>query len=180
MLRVGADGLAFYLTHGYYAVHLSLHQPFLPCHGVGHSLFLPRQMVRLTGNLRYGYCAYPARLRYDGWYVRSVWTTIYPWIASDVSFPGTVLVVGLLGWLSARVWLDVLGGRNPIAVAMLGQLLILLYYVPAHNKVMQTGEGAFAFGALVIAWVLTRRLNPPDPARARVSTVTPGESRTPG
>ena len=179
--RVGLDGLAFYLSHGYYAVHLSLHQPFVACYGVGNSMFLQRQAARLTGNRRILWCPYPARLGLDGWYVMSVWTTIYPWIASDVSFPGTLLVMGLIGWLSASVWVDVLGGRNPIAVAVLGQLLILLYYVPAHNKIMQTGEGVFAFGVLLIAWLLTRGPSPLLPrGRGRTNKATPAGARTPG
>jgi hypothetical protein len=67
-----------------------------------------------------------------------------------------VLVVGLIGALLGRVWIDALGGRNPIAVALLGQLLIMLYYFPAHNKVMHSGEGVVAFLTLLLAWGVTR------------------------
>ena len=85
------------------------------------------------------------------------WATVYPWIASDVTFPGTVVVVALIGWMTARVWVDVLGGRNPYAVALLGQFLLMLYYFPAHNKNMQSGEGVAAFAVLLGAWLLMRR-----------------------
>jgi len=67
-----------------------------------------------------------------------------------------VLVLGAIGWLAGLVWMDVLGGRNPFAVALLGQLLVLLYYIPAHNKVMQTGEGISAFAVLLGAWLFAR------------------------
>ena len=155
--RIGWDGLAFYLTHGYFPTYLSLRQPFVPCYGVGNSMFLQRQVARLTGNPRLGECAYPFRLHESGFYASRYWTTIYPWIASDVTFPGVVVVMGLIGWLSGLAWLDVLGGRNPFAVALLGQLLVLLYYVPAHNKIMQTGEGVSAFVVLFGAWAYSRR-----------------------
>lgn len=85
------------------------------------------------------------------------WPTIYPWIASDVTFPGTVVIVFLVGWLSARVWLDVLGGQNPFAVALLGQLLLMLYFFPAHNRIMQSGEGVVALLVFLLAWLFLRQ-----------------------
>jgi hypothetical protein len=155
--EIGADGLAAYLTQGYFAVYLSLHEPFVPCYGVGHSVFLQRQVSRVTGNPRFLDCAYPLRIQSSGWRATGFWATIYPWIASDVTFPGTVLAVLLIGWLAGRVWLDVLGGENVPAVAMLGQILLLLYYFPAHNKVMHSGEGVFAFSVLLAVWVVSRQ-----------------------
>lgn len=155
--RIGATGLAGYLTHGYFAVYLGLQEPFEPCYGVGNSVFLQRQVQRLTGNRYFVECSYPARLKARGWQPSVYWSTIYPWIASDVTFPGTVVVVFFVGWFSGRIWLDVLGGNNVVAVALLGQVLILLYYIPAHNKIMHSGEGVWAFLTLVAAWLLTRR-----------------------
>ncbi|MBA3884637.1 MAG: hypothetical protein H0X67_02755 [Acidobacteria bacterium] len=155
--RVGADGLASYLSQGYFAVYLSLHEPFVPGYGVGNSMFLQRQVARLLGDQEILRRPYPQRIERVGWSASGYWATIYPWIASDVGFPGTVLVLLGIGWLAGRVWLDVVGGQNPFAVALLGQVLILLYYIPAHNKVMHSGEGVFGFWVLLAAWAFTRR-----------------------
>jgi hypothetical protein len=155
--KIGADGLAGYLTQGYFAVYVSLHEPFVPCYGVGNSVFLQRQLARLTRSDLFLECSYPVRIQEKGWQASVYWATIYPWLASDVTFPGTVVVVFFVGWLAGGVWLDVLGGRNPIAVGLLGQVLVLLYYVPAHNKLMHNGEGVFGFSVLLFAWVWTRR-----------------------
>jgi hypothetical protein len=165
-LRIGFDGLAGYLTQGYFAVYLSLKEPFVPGYGVGNSVFLQRQAARLFGDERILGRSYPDRIQARGWNAYGYWATIYPWIASDVTFPGTVLVMGLIGWLTARVWVDVLGGGNPIAVALFGQLLVLFYYVPAHNKLMHSGEGVVAFGVLLLAWFATRSSSPGGPAPA--------------
>jgi hypothetical protein len=154
--RIGVDGLAVYLTQGYHAIQLAMREPFVPCYGVGHSVFLQRQMVRVTGSNYFIECPYPVRIEHRGWRATVFWASIYPWLASDVTFPGTVIVLGLIGWLAGRVWLDCLAG-NPIAVAFLGQLLILLYYVPAHNKVMHSGEGVAAFIAWLGLWLLSSR-----------------------
>ena len=155
--KIGFDGLAAYLTQGYFAVYLSLQEPFVPCYGVGNSLFLQRQVARLSGTDEILKCPYPVRIEGRGWFALRYWATVYPWIASDVTFPGTVVVVALIGWMTARVWVDVLGGRNPYAVALLGQFLLMLYYFPAHNKNMQSGEGVAAFAVLLGAWLLMRR-----------------------
>ena len=120
-------------------------------------MFLQRQMARLTGNQRFLECSYPVRIEKRGWSASVYWATIYPWIASDATFPGTVAIVFLIGWLSARVWLDVLGGQNPFAVGLLAPVLLMLYYFPAHNRMLQTGEGVVAVPALLLAWLLTSR-----------------------
>jgi hypothetical protein len=155
--RISVEGLASYLTQGYYAVYLSLQEPFVPSYGVGHSMFLIRQLVRLTGDSSLLDRPYPNRIERRGWNAYGHWATIYPWIASDVTFPGTVVVVLVIGLLLARVWIDVIGARNPFAVAFLGQMLLMLYYFPAHNKVLQTGEGVVAFWVLLAAWIVSRR-----------------------
>ena len=155
--QIGAQGLAGYVTQGYYAVYLSLHEPFVPCYGVGNSVFVQRQVARITGNDTVLTCSYPVRIQRHGWSAMGNWPTIYPWIASDVTFPGTVVIVFLVGWLSARVWLDVLGGQNPFAVALLGQLLLMLYFFPAHNRIMQSGEGVVALLVFLLAWLFLRQ-----------------------
>jgi hypothetical protein len=155
-LRISLEGLASYLTQGYYAVYLSLQEPFVPSYGVGHSMFLIRQAVRVTGDESLLERPYPKRIERRGWNAYGHWATIYPWLASDVTFPGTVVVVLIIGALLARAWIDVIGARNPFAVAFLGQLLLMLYYFPAHNKVLQAGEGVAAFWVLLAAWLVSR------------------------
>jgi hypothetical protein len=155
--RVGVDGLISYLTQGYFAVYLSLQEPFVPMFGIGNSVFLQRQAARLLHAPQILEMPYPVRIEAHGWNAEVYWATIYPWIASDVGFPGTVVVMFLIGYLVARVWVDVLGGGNVAAVAFFGQILILLYYVPAHNRVMHSGEGVTAFWGLLAVWLLTSR-----------------------
>jgi glycosyltransferase involved in cell wall biosynthesis len=138
-------------------VYLSLQQPFVPTYGLGNSPFLLRQAARLFNDPELLERPYPKRIEKVGWKADVYWASIYPWIASDVGFPGTVVVMLLIGWMVGRVWLDVLGGRNPVAVAFLGQILLLLYYVPAHNRVMQSGEDVFGFLGLLTLWAITRR-----------------------
>jgi len=150
-------GLDVYVTHGYYALSLSLKEPFVPTFGVGNSMFLSRQAARLIGNRKILDMSYPVRIEKYGWDAQALWSSIYPWIASDVSFPGTLLIVFLIGRGFALCWLDTLRGENPFAVVLLSQFLIMLFYFPANNQLLQSGEGFIAFWVTLLLWWRTRR-----------------------
>jgi len=156
-VQVGVWSLTSYITQGYYGLHLSLREPFIPMFGVGNSMFLFRQAARITDIDEIMDLSYPIRIRKYGWNPYVQWSSIYPWIASDVSFPGTILVVFLIGRLFALSWLDTLRGKNPFAVAMFTQLLIMLYYFSANNQCVQNGEGLFSFWGILLLWLYTRR-----------------------
>ncbi len=159
--------LDLYLTQGYYALSLSLRVPFVPMYGVGNSMFLTRQVARLTGDSGLVDMTYPARIERYGWSAEGLWSSIYPWIAFDVSFPGTLIVVLLIGRLFALSWLDALSGTNPFAVVLLSQLMIMLFYFPANNQLLQSGEGFTAFWVTLLIWLGTRRRLSKNPAGSR-------------
>lgn len=152
-----ASGFTSYFTQGYYAVYLCLDEPFVPMWGIGHSLFLQRQAARVTGNQEIVQRSYPERIEARGWNAARSWATIYPWIASDVGFSGTIIVVFLIARLLALVWIDTLGGQNPWAVALLGRVLLMLYFFPANNRCLSAGEGVVSFWVLLLLWWLSRR-----------------------
>jgi hypothetical protein len=149
-------GLDIYLTQGYYALSLSLQEPFVPMYGVGNSMFLYRQAARVTGNAWISERPYPVRIEKYGWDAEGLWSSIYPWIASDVSFPGTILVVFLIGRLFAQSWLDTLRGDNPFAVVMFSMFVIVLFYFPANNQMLQSGETLAAFWCTLLLWRRSR------------------------
>jgi hypothetical protein len=156
-MQVAILGLSNYLGQGYYGLYLSLEEPFLPMFGVGNSMFLFRQAARITGNDRILDLPYPMRLEKYGWDGYGNWSTIYPWIASDVSFPGTILVLLAVGRLFALSWLDTLRGRSPFAVAAFALFVTMLFYFPANNQVVQSGEALTSFLGILALWLFTRR-----------------------
>lgn len=156
-LQIGVAGITSYLTQGYYALYLALEKPFVPMFGVGHSMFVTRQAVRLTGIQELADISYPDRIMIeDGWNSYANYTTVYPWIASDVSFPGTIIVMAIVGALMALSWLDTLRGENPFAVAAFSQFSIMMATVPTVNWVVNSGEGFTTFWFFIIVWLLTR------------------------
>ncbi len=155
-LKVPAVALISYSTQGYYGLYLSLKKPFVPMFGVGNSMFLYYNASELTGMKEIEEMPYPIRIGEDGWDGMRQWSTIYPWIASDVSFPGTIVVVFFIGRLFASAWVDTLRGINPYAIAVFAQFLIMLFYFTANNQVLQNGEALFGFYGLLLMWLCTR------------------------
>jgi len=154
--RAGVLGLSLYLSVGYQALAMSLDEPWVPCYGIGNSFFLQRQAERILDRDDLALRTYPARLESKGWDSVGLWSSIYPWLASDLSFPGTLLAVFWIGGLFARLWRDVVDGGNPIAVSLFSQVVIMLFYFPANNQILQFGEGLSAFVVTLALWHWTR------------------------
>jgi hypothetical protein len=155
-IRRGVMAASSYLTQGYYGLSLAMREPYVPMFGLGNSMFLYLNAAELPGLESFDKKPYPVRAEHRGWSADGNWWSFYPWMASDVTFFGTVLVVGLLGWLLAVAWRGSLDGRNPFAVAMFAQLVIVVAYLPANNQAVQSGEGFFTFYGVLGLWFWVR------------------------
>lgn len=175
------ESLTRYLGQGYYALSMSFGLEWSSTLGVGHSMFLARNADAIFRTDAFTHGSLPAVLESQtGWDMESLWHSIYPWIASDVGFAGCLIVMALLGWLLGAAWLDSLTVFHPAAVALVGYLLIVSYYVPANNQVMQSGESAVGFLLTLGWWAASRRawLAPADDAGS-VGPTADGEGSRP-
>ena len=146
-----------YLTQGYYGLSLALDEPFQWTYGVGHSLFFSGILSHMTGidatNL-----TYPARLEvHSGWNMDTRWDSVYPWWASDVTFPGTLIILFLIGQLLAATWIDVQLGENPYALPLFALTVIMIFYFPVDDHILSTPSTVWAFWGLLLLWRSTRR-----------------------
>jgi hypothetical protein len=147
-----------YLTQGYYGFGLCLQLPFVPCWGVGNSVFLSGYAEKLVGIGTVTERTYPSRAERE--FGPSMgpgrWHSVYPWLASDFTFPGVALVMFLIGHLLAKTWIDVLGGENVVALILFTFLIITVFYFPANNQVVQNSAQCVPFYVTLIAWWRTR------------------------
>ena len=151
--------LTNYVGQGYVGLGECLELPFEWCFGTGHSVLL----MRYAGGSFFGdpteliLKSYPGRLySATGYDYENNWHTIYPWLASDVTFFGAFFIVGLFAYLLSLAWNDALIGANPFAFGFLAQILILFFYVPANSGRLSYPEEMFAFWGLLILWWSTR------------------------
>jgi hypothetical protein len=155
-LQVAVAGGSTYLTQGYYGLSLALEQPFKWSYGIGHSVALTSIVNKVTG-FDAGELTYNAREQDAGWDMQRRWDSIYPWLASDVTFPGTLLIVFLIGRLLASVWADTRSGESPYALPLFVMVMLMIYYFPANDQVLSFNQSFVAFWVLLYLWLSTRR-----------------------
>ena len=154
-----ATVVAFYVSHGYARLAQAMDMEFTGIgFGVGNSPFLMRNVERLTGLANLKKLSYGMRLDPEAELDRigSFWSTYYVWIASDVTFPGSIVVIFLIGYLLALAWIDALRWRNPIAVSAFSCLASLVFSFPRTNP-MQDGAGLTVYFGLPLLWWMTRK-----------------------
>ena len=150
--------LAGYLTQGYYGLSLAMEEPYVPTYGLGSSHFLVRNGARLLGAPEFHDRPYPMRVEtHRGWDAYGVWSSFYAWAASDLTFPGVLVAMLLVGRLLALTWLDTLEGSNPFAIGSFALAFLMVIYLPANNQIFGSGEAAVGFVGLITLWLFTRR-----------------------
>jgi len=157
--RVIFEALSRYVVHGYYALSLALGADSPSTLGFGHSMFLARNADALFGTGQFVRDSLPGVLERDyGWGTFLLWHSIYPWLASDVGFAGTFLVIGALSYLLGLAWGRAIVSCSAPWTVMLYLMLVLFYYVPANNQIFQSGETFFAF--FLLLWMIARQRGP--------------------
>ena len=154
--KEGAIAFISYWVQGYNGLALCLNEPYVPTFGLGNSMFTATYADKYIGT-DIARTTYPARSeKTTGWESGKQWNTIFPWLASDVTFPGSVFVIGIFSFLFALSWADSLHIHNPYALSMFMQFVIMFTYISANNQILQSGEGYFGFIETLFLWFYTR------------------------
>jgi hypothetical protein len=147
----------FYLTNGYAGLSAALDQDFVWTYGLGNSIalqgyareFLDVDVLPQTYIVRAG--------DKTGWTALRFWSTIFPWLASDITFAGCGIVFAFLGFIYPRVFCRAYCSRCPLSAALLFYLNVLLIYVPCNNQLMQERTQMIAFvGTALAYWIATK------------------------
>ncbi|MGC4848787.1 hypothetical protein ACLQ3F_16220 [Micromonospora sp. DT15] len=155
-VATGLAALVIYPTHGYLGLAYNLETPFAWSHGLGSTPAITSYGSQYLSIDAEEYPAYPVRTEYrTGWPAGMYWSTIYPWLASDLTFPGTVLFMALLGWFFARIWREVnlSGGILPILIFV--QICLLVAYIPANNQLGMSRPSVIGVATLLFLYVWT-------------------------
>lgn len=153
-----AATLTHYVSGGYYGLSKSLSMPFVWTRGLGSSFALSsyaQQYLGLPDALRDSY-PYRAQLA-TGYSATMYWSTAFPWLASDLTYAGTVVALFLIARMYATAWREVLGFGNFLSVLLVIRLNVFWLFLPANNQVMQTRESFIATLLLVGVWLLSHK-----------------------
>ncbi|MEW6606915.1 MAG: hypothetical protein AB1414_05605 [bacterium] len=147
-----------YFSNGYYGLYLSLNLPYESSMGMGSS-FAFREIITRTFNISDSSYSptYGERINdvygYDGY---SNWISIFPWIASDFTFFGAILIVSFGVFLFARAWKYSIVNRDPVSIVVFAHLTIFIMYIPNNNQLLQTKQSLIATLFMFIIWVIYR------------------------
>lgn len=158
--KIGTGVLRFlaYFSHGYRGLNYSLQLPFEWTFGYGGSIALSGYMQQYFGMPTFFEDTYPMRvLSTFGYDCQLNWPTAFAWWASDFSFPGVVIVMFFLGKLFCMVFRDACYHLDIIAISLLSELVIMVFFLPMNNQAFQTRESFLITFFLFIVWLFRRR-----------------------
>jgi hypothetical protein len=147
-----------YLSQGYYGLGLALQLPFEWTFGSGNSFALAGYLNQYFGVEGVLERTYPFRMEeVYGWSATMYWHTIFPWLASDIGFSGSIIFMYLVGLVWAKSILDSAVRGSPLALCIFYFCTTLVIFIPANNQLMQTREMFLSTVTLFVAWVVFGR-----------------------
>ncbi|WP_429419305.1 hypothetical protein [Pseudomonas plecoglossicida] len=152
-----ALGIFFgYFTNGLYGLYLSLTLPFEWSYFVGNSYSLGRIVEILLGaNGAVLEHTYPYRVgEVYGWEFDK-WHSMFAWLASDLTFPGVVLLTPIFAFFYARIWIQAIRASNPFAGPLFIYFSMGLVFSYANNQLMHSLSGVMVLFVLLVGWVMS-------------------------
>jgi hypothetical protein len=156
--RFNASMAAAYFSQGYYGLSLALDLgAFRTTWGIGHAPFIATLYTNITGDAELYTRSYTYRLRDLGWSDENQWSTMFPWIANDISFFGVPLLMLLIGAAFGASWRDAVFANDDRAAVVFAIFGIMLGYLPANSQVTLVPDHYFALLVWLSLWLLARR-----------------------
>jgi hypothetical protein len=153
--RVIYESLTRYLVQGYYALSLSFQVDNNWTFGFGNSMFLARNANIIFDTSYFSQQSLPGLVEAKfGWSMMTLWHSIYPWLASDFGYIGSIFAIGVFSYLLSLSWGMSLCTLHYRWVTMVFLMLVLFFYIPANNQIFQTGETCVGFFLILITLML--------------------------
>lgn len=135
-VKYAFDSAVSYPTQGYLGLSYSLNQPFIFTNGYGSARALNRYVVQYLGGEDQEPLTYPERVEYyTGYPAGQKWHTVYSWLASDLTFAGSVLFMGVIGWVLAALWIRAVRELDILAIGLLSWVGLFVLFTPANNQI---------------------------------------------
>ncbi|MDF2943778.1 MAG: hypothetical protein K0S01_2636 [Herbinix sp.] len=147
--------LTGYLSSGYYGLSLCFNLPFEWTYGVGNSYFISKLISLILGLPSIYEKTYLNRMaeQYGRNGLQS-WNTIFPWLASDFTFIGALIIFILVGYIWQVSWLEILRYRNPVSIVLFTTISLGLIFVPANNQLFNGIDTYVSTILILFFWIL--------------------------
>lgn len=142
-----------YPTNGYVGLSKNLDTPFQWTYGRGNARAFESYWVQYIGGPSIADNTYPERTeRRTGYPAGMYWATVYPWLASDLHWLGTIGFMFIVGWWLARLWFEAAFERRRLSVLLFSQVAMFIAFVPANNQIGLGRTSLIAFVTLVVLY----------------------------
>lgn len=150
------SSISAYLSQGYRGLSLCLSLPFEWSYGLGSSFKLMNDFSRWFGiPIESMANSYPVRMEQEfGVGAYSAWHSIFPWLASDFTFIGAILVVGIFIFFWAKAWKEFIELKSWISIVFFAHFTILMLYIPCNNQLFQTRDSIISTIVIAILWYM--------------------------
>jgi hypothetical protein len=156
--RFAASMAVAYFSQGYYGLSLALDLgEFKSTWGIGHAPFVAALYKAITGDEELYARSYTYRLRDIGWSDEHQWSTMFPWLANDMSFFGVLILMLLLGIGFGASWRDAVFAGDDRAAVVFAVFSIMFGYLPANSQVTLVPDHYFALLVWLTLWMFARR-----------------------
>ncbi len=129
--------LSTYLGQGYFGMSLAMNEPFTSTYGVGHSPLL-LQHIGEQISPEFKNRTYTEKISAKGWSSTYRWSTLFTWLANDVSFWGVPFLLAIFAWVLAKAWRQATEQADDIASIIYMMMVVGIFYIPANNQIMLT------------------------------------------
>jgi len=124
-----------YLSGGYYGLSKCLELPFVWTYGVGSSVGVSTIVSKITKDDPYKKTYLNRMEKKHHIPGKKHWNSIFPWLASDITFPGTLLFFFIVSIVYGITWKEVLYYGNVVSLLLFSLLTIMFVFVPANNQI---------------------------------------------
>lgn len=156
-LARGLTVVGFYPTHGYLGLSYNLDTPFEWSEMRGGSRAIDSYLAQYGFGDSMADTTYPARTEIrTGWPQGMYWATAYPWLASDLTFPGVVALMFILGWWWCRLWVEAVYKRSVVALLLFAQLMLFIAYIPANNQIGISRPATIGFVTTTLIYIVAK------------------------
>lgn len=154
-IKYQVGSFLLYPTMGWYGLSLTLQMPFQWTYFLGGARGINNIVSQFIPNIPYMYDkTYLGRMEsqfgYDG---LSNWNTIFPWLASDFTFIGTLIFMGFIAYVYSKSWKWAIEYDNPVAFIMFSTLNIMYIYITANNQLFVQRGSTIATLVIFGIWI---------------------------
>jgi hypothetical protein len=164
--------LCNYFGNGLVGLGYCLHQPFTWSHMLGFAYPLSVIGQRVFGLPFYYYYTYPYMAGQATGWGESHWYSVFPWFASDFTFPGTVVLFGLFAYAYARAWSESVRFANPYSIMLFCLMSLGAVMIPGNNQLAGPGNLLALIMVTTLYFFNRRAYNRPPVLARRPATRT--------